>query len=154
MQIGKQSSNANESIDELLQRAFNKTLLSVIKEEILRLDPQMTPSNPAFKIAVVLMAAYSKATTDIDHLVAFTNYPRPFVNSISGYMQASGLWSGDEVCTDHWFDGEKFTGAFWVDCLVAGGAVVASKKEDGTWTVRRVAELEIAPQDSGPVSQP
>jgi hypothetical protein len=95
MQIGKQSSNANESVDERVHRAINQTLLNVIKEELHRMDPLLPRNNATFRTAVVLMVAASLGLTDVDHLVAFTNYPRPVVAKISDEMRASGLWTDD-----------------------------------------------------------
>jgi hypothetical protein len=153
MRTRKQSSRANESVEDLLQRAINKTLLTVIKEEVQRMDPLLPRHGPAFRTAVILMAAACLGLTNIDSLVALTQYSRSFVVEISDGMRASGLWTDGAVCREFFFEGDQISPRLWVGCLVAAEIAVVSKAEDGTWTVRRVGQLEFAPQNSGPASQ-
>jgi hypothetical protein len=118
------------------------------------MDPKLPGNSPTFRTAVILLAAASLGIVDIDHLVAFTKYSRPFIAEISRGMRASGLWTDDTVCTEFFFEGDAISPMLWVGCLAAHGVVAVSKKEDGTWTVRRVAQAEFVPENSGPASQP
>ena len=118
------------------------------------MDPQPPRNTATFRTAVVLVVAATLSVTDVDHLAAFTNYSRPFVAEISDGMRASGLWTDDGVCTEFFFEGDTISARLWVGYLAAARAVGISKGEYGTWAVRRVPQMEAAPVDSGPATQP
>ena len=123
MQIGKQSSNANESVDERIGRAIEEVKLNIIKEEIKRMDPLLHVNSKVFRTAVVLMAAASHGTVDVGELAAFTKYSRPFIAKISDGMRASGLWTDVAVCADFFFEGDAISPRLWLGCLAASGMV-------------------------------
>ena len=106
--------------------------LILIKEGIRELDPKLESDDPAFAIAVILMAAAFVTGPDSDRLVSFTGYPPGVVADVSRRMHEAGLWERDTVKTDHWFDGDKLTVGFWADTLVAEGVVATRLDQDET----------------------
>lgn len=112
-------------------RSTSEFLLEHVKLAILELEPDLDATSQDFRTAVILMAAAFIVGPRIDLLVAFTGYPRPAVAEISRRMRANGLWRDDGVRAYDWFDGDKVTGAFWMDCLVADGVLHIERSEDG-----------------------
>jgi hypothetical protein len=102
-----------------------------VKLGIQELDPDLDPQSQGIRTAVTLMAAAYMVGPRIDLLVAFTGYPLPYVAEISRRMRANGLWSDVGVSTVGWFEGDRVTGVFWADCLVADGPVDVERTEDG-----------------------
>jgi len=110
--------------------------LEEIKHEVQQLDPVLNQEELAFRTAVVLLAAAFATGPDAERLVIFTGYPESFVSAISQRMRQCGLWTANEVSTDHWFTGDKWTLGLWMDSLVAEGRIVACRMEDGKWQYR------------------
>jgi hypothetical protein len=127
--------NCTGPLKERLARKGNLTtsqfLLEHVKLGIQELDPDLDPKSQEFRTAVILMAAAYMVGPRIDLLVAFTGYPLPYVAEISRRMRANGLWSDVGVSTAGWFEGDRVTGVFWADCLVADGLVHVGHTEEG-----------------------
>jgi hypothetical protein len=113
-------------------RSTGEFLLDETKATILELEPTYDPRSPRFRTAVVLMAATFVVGPRVDLLVKFTGYPMTVVADIDCRMRACGLWSGDDVDTDGWFDGDKIVDLYFrMDCLVAEGLIRAYRNADG-----------------------
>jgi len=129
------SKNCTGPLKERLARRGKLTtsqfLLEHVKLGIQELDPDLDPKSQEFRTAVILMAAAYMVGPRIDLLVAFTGYPLPHVAEISRRMRANGLWSDVGVSTAGWFEGDRVTGVFWADCLVADGLVHVERTEEG-----------------------
>src|SRR5690242_8241248 len=83
-----------------------------------------------FRSAVVLIAALVEGT-NIEHLTALTGYPREFVADISFRAKSAGLWVDDQVCYEHWFEGDSVKPvAILCDVMVVEGLLVRQKHED------------------------
>jgi hypothetical protein len=117
--------------------------LDVINDEIRRLDPGLETDEHAFQVAVVLMAAAFVTGPDMKRLSIFTGFAAWMIADISKRMYQAGLWESGKVEADHWFDGDKWTGGFWVDVLVAEGLLMTKFREDGERVYRRLNEQEV-----------
>jgi hypothetical protein len=116
--------------------ALQSGYLNLIKSTVLWLDPYLRSQNVAFKVAVVLIgAAFVGPSTE--KLVAFTGYSRPFIAHISRRMHGCGLWANDRVVCD-WLgaDNEWIPAGLWLQVLVAEGAAIACRGENGEWKYR------------------
>lgn len=118
--------------------------LDVIKQEIRNLDPELKEHDRGFRIAVVLMAAAFVTGPDVERLSDFTGYAG-LVADISKRMHQARLWESGVVRSDHWFDGDKWTPAFWADVLVAEGSIVTRCREDGQREYRASAAAKDRP---------
>ncbi len=127
--------NSSESLKKRYARkdmpTISKFLLEYVKLGIHELDPDLDPQSEDFRSAVILMSAAYIVGPRINLLVAFTGYPLPYVAEISRRMRRNGRWSDDGVSTAGWFEGDRFTGVFGVDCLIAVGEVYVVRTEDG-----------------------
>src|SRR5580692_5948922 len=134
--------NSSQSLKKRYARKdmpmINKFLLEYIKLAIQELDPGLDPQCEDFRTAVVLMTAAYIVGPRTDLLVAFTGYPLPYVAEISRRMRGNGRWTNDGVSTAHWFEGDRFTGVFGADCLVAEGLVRVDRTEDGEELLRPI----------------
>ena len=103
--------------------------IKLIKNIVDRLDSSIAgeESNPAYRAAVVLLAAVSVGAV-VDKLVTLTGYESSFVNDIFQRMCLAGLWSATRVRIDHWLAEDEDTiqpAVFWSDVLVAEGLLIA-----------------------------
>jgi hypothetical protein len=112
-------------------QTISEFLLEHVKIGIRELDPELDPESPEFRTAVILMAAAYLVGPDVDLLVQFTGYPMSVVSDIAHRMRANGLWSDVQARTEGWFEGDKVTGVFWLDCLVADGEVYVERAANG-----------------------
>jgi len=107
---------------------MNADRLQVIKEDLIRLDPTMAggEDSESFRAAVLVFSAACFGA-DVDHLVAFTGYPRDFVARVSQRMRSCGLWN-DAFVNDDWyidgtFEDQIIPPVFWTHVLAAQGLV-------------------------------
>ena len=93
-----------------------------------------------YRCAIVLMASVVIGN-DVEHLAAFTQYPREFLNAISTRMQEAELWVDDLIRCEHWNDKNgknRFDLDFWMDTLVAHGSWSRELDECGNYQYEQV----------------
>jgi hypothetical protein len=126
---------SDRSLKERFLRRGNQTasefLFADLKTGIRELDPEMDPESADFRTAAILLAAAYFVGPHVGRLVQFTGYSMKFVADIAQRMRACGLWSDEGVRIDHWWDGDRITGTFWADLLVAEGLVYVERSKDG-----------------------
>ena len=106
--------------------------LEEIKNEVQQLDPVLAQQDErAFRTAVVLLAAAFATGPDTERLARFTGYPESLVAAISQRMRQCGLWTDNEVSTDHWFKGDKWTPGLWMG--QSGGGRKRCRAPKGRW---------------------
>jgi hypothetical protein len=111
--------------------------LELIKKEFRRLDPNVQENERGFEICIVLIAAAFVIGPNIERLVSFTGYSQTLVADISRRMHDAGIWTSDEIDTDHWFNADdKWSIGLWIHCLVAEGLLVTRRQADGKWEYR------------------
>ena len=85
----------------------------------------------AFRSAVVLIAAFVEGA-NIERLTALTGYPPEFVADISLRARSAGLWVNEQVCYEHWFEGDIIRPqAILCDVMVVEGLLIRRENEDG-----------------------
>jgi hypothetical protein len=121
-----------------INKAWDSAMLEEIEASVLKLDPVLNRKGREVRLGVLLTAA-AVVGPDVDRLIAFTHYSWKFVEAVSFRMRAAGRWTDTAVRTDHWFDGDAFLpGGFWLDCLVADGAVELARTDDGEEQFRSI----------------
>jgi hypothetical protein len=125
---------SDAGLKERFTRSGNQTasgfLFADLKAGVRELDPELDPESADFRTAAILLAAAYFVGPDVDRLVHFSSYPITFVADIAQRMRTYGLWSDEGVRVDHWWNGNRITGAFWTDCLVASGVLQVGRTED------------------------
>ena len=113
------------------------TALQIIRNEIMRLDPEMVgeEESETFRVAVVVLSAACLIGADVDDLVLFTHYPWDFIRCISERMRKARLW-GDGYTISDWYSEEGGVdriclAGFWLHVLVAEGLLAIVEREDG-----------------------
>jgi hypothetical protein len=92
-----------------------------------------------YRTAVVLFAAMMEGT-NVTRLTDLTGYPKEFIAAISLNMREAELWVEDEVCNEHWFEGDLAKPqSICCDVLVAEGKLIRRRRNDGEF-VYRVAQ--------------
>lgn len=125
---------------------MNADRLQVIKDDVIRLDPTMAgeEDTDSFRAAVLVFSAACLGA-DVDHLVAFTGYPRDFVARVSQRMRSCGLWDDGFVNDDWYIEGtyqdQVIPPVFWTHVLAAQGLVrVVGHDENGKSIFAAVAD--------------
>ncbi len=115
---------------------MNADRLQIVKDDVIRLDPAMAgeEDTDSFRAAVLVFSAACFGA-DVDHLVAFTGYPRDFVARVSQQMRSCGLWD-DGFVNDDWYKGtyqdHVIPLVFWTHVLAAQGLLaVVGHDENG-----------------------
>jgi hypothetical protein len=105
--------------------------LKLVKETVEESCPSAAEDEMAFRTAVVLFAAMSEGP-NVENLRALTGYPPEFVAAISFCARNAGLWVGERVCYENWFEEDSVNPlAILLDVMVAGGQMIRCKDEDG-----------------------
>lgn len=92
-----------------------------IKAEVRRMDPTLKASDPAFRVAVIMLSAIIVGQR-ADRLVKFTGYLLFDIRQVAKRMRENGLWLPGGRFAAAWAkDGDSI--AFWLDVLVGMGHV-------------------------------
>ena len=110
-------------------RSTSEFLLEHVKLAILELEPDLDATSQDFRTAVILMAAAFIVGPRIAcSWLSPVIRGRPWLRSLAGCGRT--VFGEDGVRAYDWFDGDKVTGAFWMDCLVADGVLHIERSED------------------------
>jgi hypothetical protein len=100
--------------------------------------PEGDEDDSVYRTAIVLFAAMAYGT-GVTRLSEVTGYPKEFIATISLNMREAGIWAEDEVCYEHWFDGDSIRRApIWCDVMVAQGQLITQRRDDGKFLYSRV----------------
>lgn len=101
-----------------------KPTLTFIKQEVRRMDKDLTETESAFRTAVIMLAALSVGQ-NINKLAAFTKLPKEFVRERAAALRANGIWQNGKTNAE-WFE-ENGGIAFWMDVACAEGLLQRTK---------------------------
>jgi hypothetical protein len=94
--------------------------LQRLKREIRRLDPKLTSDDPAYRVALILLAALVVGA-NIRRVARFTGFTYQHVTEVGRRLRANGVWRGSRTICE-WFE-KKGGYAFWLDTNVGLGTL-------------------------------
>lgn len=100
-----------------MQINYDSALLA-IKREVSRLDYDQQEEELTLRAATVLMASLLVGANP-QVLADFTHFELSFIKSIAERLQSAGVWRGDEVIVEPWF--EDYALPFWLLVYDAAG---------------------------------
>jgi hypothetical protein len=101
-----------------------------LRDRIQELRPTLPQSAPAFKAAVLLLAA-QQIGQNIDRLARFTGYPREFIARCARRLCDNGVWQDSRTVTT-WSVDNLEENAFWADAGVAEGSMCRRVDRNGS----------------------
>ena len=114
------------------------------------LRPDLPPDGPAFRAALVLLAA-ADARYNIDRIAARTGVARHWVAACARRLRDNGVWSAGEACVA-WTGPEDFR--FWNDVGVAEGRLLRRTDARGRTQWAPAGAWAKAYDFVGPASDP
>lgn len=101
-------------------QGMSKSKLAILKDEIVRLEPTITPDDPSYTTYLILLSS-AIVGPNIKKIAKFAHIPRKDVRERAVNLRKNKVWVGGHVYAE-WF--EKDGGiAFICDALVADGLV-------------------------------
>lgn len=96
-----------------------KITLEFIKKEIVRLDPEINPTDSVYTAQVILLSAL-QVGANADRVAKFAQLPRTEVRKFAKVLTENGIWkNGKTYC--EWMDEKDGAVAFLLDSMVAAG---------------------------------
>ena len=97
----------------------NEVTREMLADEIKNLDPALSPDDPAYHAAMVLLASLTVGP-NVRNVAAFTGYPLREVAAFGQRLRNSAVWVGHKIACE-WFEEDRGVLAFWCDVNVALG---------------------------------
>ena len=98
----------------------NKITVEQIKDEIHKMDENLSEDDDSFVIAVLLISACQVGTT-IKALSKFTNYPVCMIRSYIQRARKKGIFKNGKIIHSGWFNEDTGSICFWLDVAVVHG---------------------------------
>src|SRR5256885_13590987 len=107
---------ARERLSHLEDRITMKSIRSAVK----KMDKHLAESDPAFNIAMVLIAAVEVGPNS-DKIAKRAHLSRSVARSITEKCKNAGIFAKGKIHHGGWFDKESGGKAFWLDVACVQG---------------------------------
>ncbi len=103
--------------------------VSRLVKEVMRMDPKLPPTDPAFFAAVILMSSWVVGP-NMERIRRHTGYKRDVVREVCRNFREGGLWRGNRILhSDSYANPETNGVQFWIDVNIGLGYVSVAQEK-------------------------